>query len=66
MCNLFPTTLLILPRTSPTEDKSSYEVYVERYDMIRPDVLSFDHYPFLADKTQDNIRYSSCCRISVL
>lgn len=56
MCNLFPNYAPdSFLGTSPTEDKSSYEVYVERYmDMIRPDVLSFDHYPFLADKTQDN------------
>lgn len=56
MCNLFPN---YAPDnflgTTPTDGKSSYEVYVEKYmDMVRPDVLSFDHYPFLADKTHDS------------
>lgn len=58
MCNLFPNYAPdSFLGTSPKDGKSSYEIYVEKYmDMVRPDILSFDHYPFMADKSNDNER----------
>lgn len=58
MCNLFPNYAPdSFLGTAPRDGKTSYEVYVESYmDMVRPDVLSFDHYPFMADKEGDHER----------
>lgn len=55
MCNLLPNYASdsVLGTTGDL-NMDSYEMYIDQYmKIVRPDILSFDHYPFMANTSSD-------------